>query len=1558
MSSRKFAFALSPRPTASFRGFPTKEGQTDAEAVIAAVEAIAPRAVVRNLMVEYLLAHGSDEPQATFDLLPGLFGPLGTPSSDDIQRALQLLESLRLASVVPGNAAESPAAAVASTEATPASSPLALRVFESGTNSRAVATGYALKLLAALDEEDPTEQRLVELLETSIEPATAFFVREKSYANVPSALSALAKTPAAEVEKDEILFEVAEGLVLYNKAQYWALLSSGLSKLDGKSERAWWDQLTLLRRLLLERDFGAFFVDACFLPLASRFLLVVPEAPENSRVDSPDETATILSDLLERVDRANVLRFLSLLQFYEDNPKKRLEVIRLAKRQNVLRAITDAMHNERTPIKVVDYCLQVLTTIAQSVASTRRQEPHFFELFGENGAGDLLDSAGQRGEENLSVASIITRYYLHRRDAWVVLSYVHPSFIHINERLVQESIRRAVVTHDPPSVDHTGNYKAHEDLLMVASSMVILSHAITNPNAKAQQLIALRPVLSKLLHTAVEAVKAQHSKIPGWNHQQRRLVTAAMRVAVSVAHHAATEAKTSSNVEIPRAVITDCVTLLETAEPTSTSISLAAEILRGCCLLKQNGEHIMSQNDVDVFLNTVQRRFVDSSSSDIDEAQAHYQQCNRDALVEHVASTLADLCVHRDSLVAGSILMSLGLQQYEEWAVPAVRSLRQLVETVDEVDYDKVQPLAASLAPVCVQALQHADVTAVKTILAAMSSVLQKYPAFAAELFQCGGDQAVLHWLKEPLLEQIEEEGLIDLEEDEIETELSDEERSRRAMTTRNGILRGLFETLKALSAHIKRAQDDDIPKFLTALTQLTPLYLEEVPNITNVVQCLNIVVEQGIDKAVFEKSAVPMKQLLRQLSETSKANNKICAKLCTTLLGHPLTGPVEADKKKKSAATTTSGGGAEAVVVSAGETSDRMEYLRHSDNKFQLLVAAPSQEAKRTGAMPDKIVPEKVGSTKKAPPPPKGFVLIKVARHQPKAPAAQPVVAEAVTDAAPPAARNKKIRDAASRQKDALRRDNAKRTTTTVTDEAVTAPATGGKVVLYHPFASGAAESSPAAAANKPKASKNAPAVKLSGDGINVDMINVVLDDKRRKKEQQQPATGGGSQAVSSKRSQPAATPSWASMAKNAKSREEREADEVLQARLEEERLQKLAAERQAQRQREQEARQEEERRKVQERKQREEQQRLEQEAAAKKKGNRAMPLAIGGIEDISQLSAALQGILPAEVHVKVSGKRGGKERAVSPPAASTAAPVPPSAIHHREPQGLVPIDADPDQPQLLTAPKPLSGGHTDPWEGPLRALGIDDDDEPKRARQTLIHDQFVSRLTAAVESKPQPAASQAPPISIPPPRTSAAFFSASHQQQSFDLPHQSSPAPQQQLYPGMQQIPAAQPWTQSQQQYPPPAAGQWGRQQQPATGYPQHQQQPAGYPQHQQQLPMHQQVPVGQQGGWGGQINHHQQQWQLPAQQQQQPQQQQPQQQQIPAQSYPVYHPTGMPQQPVFHAQPQGPQAPQRTQPLMYQAPTQQPQGGGGYAAMQQSNAAGGYQPWQQQSQGQYRR
>jgi hypothetical protein len=95
--------------------------------------------------------------------------------------------------------------------------------------------------------------------------------------------------------------------------------------------------------------------------------------------------------------------------------------------------------------------------------------------------------------------------------------------------------------------------------------------------------------------------------------------------------------------------------------------------------------------------------------------------------------------------------------------------------------------------------------------------------------------------------------------------------------------------------------------------------------------------------------------------------------------------------------------------------------------------------------------------------------------------------------------------------------------------------------------------------------------------------------------------------------------------MAKNAKTREEREAEEVAQAARERERLQQLVVDRQANRQREQEAKRLEDERK-----------RTEQEA--KKSRTRPMPVAIGSPEDMSQLSAALKGILPHDVQVKVS--------------------------------------------------------------------------------------------------------------------------------------------------------------------------------------------------------------------------------------------------------------------------------------------------------------------------------
>lgn len=1178
----------------------------DKDIVEHVLSTVGDASALRAGLTDYLLLHGQNDTPNVFDIKSYV------ADAADAKAVRQALVKAKLSFVSHDNA-EAAATQhahgddVLTAPGEDALDSLALSVHPAGTIARAVATGYALKLLLALRlKELPGAVKQLDPL-TSLE--NEFYIKDQPYYSVDEAVKAASKRLSMSVANlpDEVFFEIAEGMCLYNKAQYWALMSTGelqLSPLghqsagespaaenDGKAPKGaarlaalwrhrWYDQLEGVRRVFFQRDFGAFLADSPYLVLAGRFAMQVPEFPA---LKPEDRQGNIFEDILYRVDRFTVQRFAAFLQRAEHSGRCEYAV-RQAKSAGVLRAIGDAIGNIKTPIKTVDLCFQALTIVAQHAPCNRSQALHFTELYSTGFAGDLLEhgfvTGSGRGDGDgagITIPSLITKSFLHRRDAWAVLSQLHPTFVQINERLVQEASRRALPKHfaaasaAQASSTEAGcsptHYKSSDDLFMVASASVILSNAVTNHNAKRNQILTLRPCVDMIISNITESLTCAHCKIPGWDAQQRRYALASIRMLCAVvrdfvetdlaAGAAAPEVETkertlevldpvepdsASPVDVPEVVpavplqrvsspfiapenfALGISTILRSAPLVSCLMSGVLQLIEICSTSKESLRRLIG-DDVRLIVDAIRCRFIDEGFDERVVLSSNALLIKED-VIRRVITILSDLCIRHEHSEAGSILVSLGVHHCADWGIAVTQCTNTIVSENNDPEQVRgpfAARLAATMSVVYKELFEHADVTAIAPVTELLLNLLRAVPTTVhtldAILPRC------IDWLKKDVVALLESEDADDTHEEE-EAAL---EKGRRLHTSRNQILCGLLEVAKTLTAEL-------LPEERTTamLVELVEMYLSEVPYLTQVLQCLcNVVSLNGIKKSALSKE---QKAIIRSAAETSKANNKLVNKIFTVLEDKDSAG------KPSTSAPTHNADDKRKDQRESGET-DRMEYLSNSENIFQRLVATPSSSSK--------------AAPKTSSEPSASLSVSNVAKHGAQVPKGFTLVQHKASKSSQPSAlgKNTAVRSAAGKAKDAKKIDEERQPRQDRRQQQTSA---GSENSSKQQFVPRSKHEDPAAIAPDRNSSeqKRPPStlVSVKGDagGINLDLLSAKIATSLARKTT-------STAAEQSSQSKPS---SWASMAKCAKTPEERQAEREAEEREQEAALMKAAAE------------------------------------------------------------------------------------------------------------------------------------------------------------------------------------------------------------------------------------------------------------------------------------------------------------------------------------------------------------------------------------------------------------
>jgi hypothetical protein len=1173
-------------------------------------------AAISEVLTDYLIAHGEhsddDVKTASFDVGKRLFSKL-SPRNSETEAALRLaLTQARLAvasndgSDAHDEGSQSPNCSTLNDDST-----LSLSVHPCGSIRRAVATGFAVRLLVGLKPTKLSDAALSRL-QPQVVLANVFYVGDNAHYTVDEAVKAASKRLHVSVMNlpDSEFFDIAEGVVLYNPSHYWSLMTTcdislrhdeehpsaeGGTDADGKPVRLmalwrsrWFVALELVRRLLYARDYGAFFVGSPFLLLAGRFSMEVPEFPP---LKSDDRQGTIFEAILNRVDRVTVQKFGAFLQ--RAVSKGSIEyAVRQAKVAGVIRAIGEAIGSIRTPIKTVDLCLQALTIIAQNVRCHRPQSLYFHELFPSGFAGDLMEhgfvTASGRSDDSLgvSIPSLVTKNFLHRRDAWAVLSHLHPSFVHINERLVQEACRRALPQHFLPQenfntkqhnsqADETSptHYRSSDDLFMIASAMVILSHATTNVNARRNQLVNLRPCVAQLIEGTLETLRSGHTKIPGWVAQQTRLALASIRIVKAVVEDWIVESKENISADTKPTIVspfyatllTDLCRIIATA-PIVSSLnatalqivdmlikeSLSSSAVASALSLDDVGElsDAGTANPITIIVATLQQRFLDVGFDGDSDTASFTELIIKEDIVKKVLSILLTICLKKNNVGnAGSVAISLGVHQCPDWglelvevinsggipspssypeegdrgiAAPTTATTKQRSDANTEettapsfsfVTSVAWQRLAVSSSAVYTELFDNCDVTSVASAAGALGQLLKLLPTLCTS-FEHLFPRAT-SWLGKPIYE------LLETEERRLEAELGEEGKGLIS-TSRNTILCSFLELIKTFVSSVAIASDDETVPAICALVQL---FRQEVPYLNHLLQALLTAVGNGSKRSAY----YPHRTLLRSVADASKTSGKLSTRLFSILDDKEF-------KKHKS--------GKESSSKDDGEAADEIRAAASAvPTGYSVIARCTTVALKKPISAKDDIA-------------------------------------------------RRAVRSSLSKGKDAQRRDEAGRKRRVAAEQAEERQSTTSysrSGPLSHneqqpQYRQSSTRGAAEATTRYVEENNNGPAstlkdtkgntkkmVSMRGDdgGINLDLLTLRIAQK------QKPAEAPQEQAP-----RPAKPTSWANVAKSAKTAEEREEEANRAAAAEEERLQQAATERAARRK----ALQDEERRQQQE--------------------------------------------------------------------------------------------------------------------------------------------------------------------------------------------------------------------------------------------------------------------------------------------------------------------------------------------------------------------------------------
>ncbi|CUG91102.1 Hypothetical protein, putative [Bodo saltans] len=1166
----------------------SQDGVNDVNRVLALIP---DAAAVSQVLTDYLIAHGEnsedDAKTMTFDLGKHLFAKLN-PRNVETEAALRQAFSqahLAIASNDDGDGHDD-GMSVSPKFSNQDDSSLSLLVHPCGSIRRAVATGFAVRLLVGLKPTKSSDVALSRLQPQAL-LANTFYVGNNGHYSVDEAVKAASKRLHVSVTNlpDSEFFDIAEGVVLYNPSHYWSLMTTcdiplrqddestptdGGTDAEGKPVRLmalwrsrWFVALELVRRLLYARDYGAFFVGSPFLLLSGRFSMEVPEFP---LLKLEDRQGNIFEAILNRVDRVTVQKFGAFLQ--RAVAKGSIEyAVRQAKVAGVIRAIGEAIGSIRTPIKTVDLCLQTLTIIAQNVRCHRPQSLFFHELFPSGFAGDLMEhgfvTASGRSDDSLGlpIPSLITKNFLHRRDAWAVLSHLHPTFVHINERLVQEACRRALPQHflsqenanpkqhnsqaDESSPTH---YRSSDDLFMIASAMVILSHATTNVNARRNQLSNLRPCIAQLIAGILETLRSGHTKIPGWVSQQTRLALSSIRIVKAVLEDWIAESKETTGLDaasdtkpkvtspIYPTLLADICRVIDAAPLLSSLTSTALQVVE--LLIQESLSNdllslALSSGKVDTdtagnpfapIVATIQRRFLDVGFDDDcnDHTTTLTDVTIKDDIVKSVLSILLTICLKLNNIGdAGSVAISLGVHQCHDWGLELVAAINNggvpTPSSLLEVTGDRATNNNSAAAPAPTKQRSETDDHATSAAAPTTSFVAsQSWKQLAAsshavyvELFDrcdvtsiAAAASALGQLLKlQPELSISFEHlfsrstlwlgkpiyELLEGEERRLEAELGEEGKGL-INTSRNAILCGFLELVKTFVSSPTVASDDAT---VPALCALVLHFRQDVPYLNHLLQALLNAVSNGAKKSAYH----PHRTLLRSVADASKTSGKLSTKLFAIL--------DDKEKKQKSS-------GKETTQNEASATNPSLAGFA--------------------------IIARSVSASKK------------------------PIIAK--EDSA-----RKIIRSSLSKAKDAQRSDEAGRKKRAAAEQAEERQNNNANYSRGAPYndqqqqqqrqSTRASEAAPRAeeiaAVNGRDAKGNTKKmVSMRGDdgGINLDLLTLRIAQKQKT-------------TTDTPQERPAKPTSWANVAKSAKTIEEREDEANRAAAAEEERLQKAAAER-----------------------------------------------------------------------------------------------------------------------------------------------------------------------------------------------------------------------------------------------------------------------------------------------------------------------------------------------------------------------------------------------------------
>lgn len=961
----------------------SQDAQNDVNRILALVP---DAALVSEALTKYLIAHGEnaedDSKTVSFDIGKYLHANL-SPRNSETEAALRLaIQQARLAvvSADDAEAAQQHEEASLLPKISSDDSTLSLFVHPCGSIRRAVATGFAVRLLVAL-KPSVADAVALSRLQPQVPLGNTFYVGDNAHYTVDEAVKAASKRLHVSVTNlpDSEFFDIAEGVVLYNPSHYWSLLTTCEVPLrldedvppadgtdaDGKPVRLmalwrsrWFVALELVRRLLYARDYGAFFANSPFLVLSGRFSMEVPEFP---LLKPDDRQGNVFESILNRVDRVTVQKFGAFLQ--RAVAKGSIEyAVRQAKVAGVIRAIGEAIGSIRTPIKTVDLCLQALTIIAQNVRCHRPQSLCFHELFPSGFAGDLMEhgfiTASGRSDDSLgvSIPSLVTKNFLHRRDAWAVLSHLHPTFVHINERLVLEACRRALPQyfqpqdnanakqHNAGQTDESSptHYRSSDDLFMIASAMVILSHATTNANARRSQLTNLRPCVGQLIAGTLETLRCGHTKIPGWVAQQTRLALASIRIAKAVVedwiaetkeHAAPTNNNTSTSDEalsskpevaivspIYKSLIADLCRLISGAPLVSSLMATTLQLVdvlvqesftnaavRSALASQSDGSDASPaaapQSSFALIVDALRQRFVDAGFDADNESATYIELTIKDSVVKRVLAILLAVCLKTGNQGnAGSVAVTLGVHHSADWGLELVEMINSggvssPSSLLDELDIQapgrRSAPLPTTTLPAPAAPANHDVVQSSEWKQLATAS-----HAVFIELFNrcdvtsvASAANALSHLLKvEPSLHASFEDVFPVaiswlrkpiyelLEEEERRLESELGEEGKGLINTSKNTILCAFLEIVKVLVACQRVAVHD--ETVPGLCTLVQQFRQDVPYLNHVLQALLTAVTSGGRRSAFH----PHRALLRSIADASKTSGKLSTKLFTIL--------------------------------------------------------------------------------------------------------------------------------------------------------------------------------------------------------------------------------------------------------------------------------------------------------------------------------------------------------------------------------------------------------------------------------------------------------------------------------------------------------------------------------------------------------------------------------------------------------------------------------------------------------------------------------------------------